>query len=142
MANAIVPNLDGTNPGPAGISTVNTQTIYGTAQTIQTLYVTMTPTVVATISTVEESFGLNGATFVTATTGIKPGDIILAVDPPSTPNLAISGYRVDPTTADKFYVSFTNPTAAGVTPPSGVWLITVARPNNANAALPQTAMLG
>ena len=141
MANPVVNNLDGSNPGPAGISTTNTQTIFGTAQTIQTVYVTMTPTIVATISTVEESFGLNG-TIVTATTSIKPGDIILAVSPPSTPNVAISGYRVDAAVADKFYISFTNPTAAGVTPPSGVWLITVARPNTANASNPQTALLG
>jgi hypothetical protein len=141
MANPVISNLDGSNPGPAGISTVNTQLLFSTGQSLQTIYVTMTPTIVATISTVEESFGLNGV-IATATTGIKPGDIVIGASPPSSSLVAVSGFRVDGTTADKFYVSFTNPTAGGITPPSGVWAITVLRPTTFNAAAQGTSVLG
>lgn len=119
--------MPSTNPGPAVESTVNTQPPRSTAQFIQTISVAMTPVAVATISTAEQSFGLNGASFATAATGILPGDVILGVSPPGSPLVAVSGFRVDTAVADKFYINFTNPTAGSLTPPSGQWLITVAR---------------
>ncbi len=115
------------NAGPSSEVTVNTQSVRSTAQFDQTIGVNMTPVAVATVSTAEQSFGLNGATQATAATGILPGDVITAVSPPSSALVAVSGFRVDTATSDKFYISFTNPTAGSVTPPSGVWLITVRR---------------
>lgn len=127
------------NPGPATTVNPNTQSPYSYEKFIQTISVNMTPVAVATITTAEQSFGANGATQATAVTGILAGDVILAVNPPSmTAGVGISGFRVDTATNDKFYVQFVNPTAGSVTPPSGQWLITVARFSTSNAATPGT----
>lgn len=127
------------NPGPATIQTVNTQPPRSTEQFVQTIAVTMTPAAVATITVAEQSFGANGVTFATAATGILPGDVILSISPPSTTaGVGISQFRVDTATADKFYVSFVNPTAGSLTPPSGVYLITVARFIQSVSTTPQT----
>jgi hypothetical protein len=143
MANPVIPNLDGSNPGPAGVSTVNTVSAYGDAQFQQVISVTMTPVSVAAASAVEQSFGLNGVTFVTATTSLKPGDVITGVTPPSDVAGVGPMYgRVDPTTVDKFYVKFVNPTAGALVPASGVYNITIWRPTLGYLATPQTAVLG
>lgn len=116
------------NPGPAVETTVNTQPPRSTLSTIQAISVLMTPVAVATITVAEQSFGANGVSFVTAATGILPGDVIIGVSPPSTvAGVGISQFRVDTAVADKFYVAFVNPTAGSLTPPSGQWIITVAR---------------
>jgi hypothetical protein len=116
------------NPGPATNVTVNTESPRSTHQFIQTIGVTMTPAAVATVTAPEQSFGLNGATFATAATGILAGDVILAITPPSvTAGVTVGSARVDQTTNDKFYIQFVNPTAGSLTPPSGVWMVTVAR---------------
>jgi hypothetical protein len=87
----------------------------------------MTPAATATITVAEQSFGLNG-TAATAATGILAGDVIMAINPPSTvAGVGISQFRVDTATNDKFYVSFVNPTAGSLTMASGTYLITVAR---------------
>jgi hypothetical protein len=127
------------NPGPASTSNPNTQSPYSYEKFILTISVNMTPVAVATITTAEQSFGANGATQATAATGIQAGDVILAVNPPSlVAGVGICGFRVDTATNDKFYVEFVNPTAGSVTPPSGQWLITVARFNTSNASTPGT----
>jgi len=116
------------NPGPASIVTTNTEPPRSTFQTIQTIAVAITPVATATITVAEQSFGLNGASFATAATGILPGDVILAVNPPSTvAGVGISQFRVDTSVVDKFYVAFVNPTAGSLTMASGTYLITVAR---------------
>lgn len=127
------------NPGPATIVTVNTQSPYSTERTIQTIAVSMTPVAVATITTAEQSFGSAGVSQATAATGILAGDVILAVNPPSmTAGVGISGFRVDVAVNDKFYVQFVNPTAGSVTPPTGTWLITVARYSQSVSVTPGT----
>jgi hypothetical protein len=127
------------NPGPASQVTVNTQIPYSTERFVQTIGVSMTPVSVATITTAEQSFGSNGVTQVTAATGILAGDVIVAVNPPSmTAGVGISGFRVDTAVNDKFYVQFVNPTAGGVIPPTGVWLITVARYSQSVSTTPGT----
>lgn len=117
-----------TNPGPAIESTVNTTSPRGLFQFIQTISVALTPVAVATITVAEQSFGANGVSFVSAATGILPGDVILGVSAPSTvAGVGISQFRVDTATADKFYISFVNPTAGSLTPPAGQYLISVGR---------------
>lgn len=124
------------NPGPSTTTTVNTQTPYSTELTIQTIAVTMTPVSVATITTAEQSFGANGVTQVTAATGIMAGDVILGVSAPShVAGVVAANWRVDPAVNDKFYVTFVNPTAGGVVPASGVYLITVGRFSQSNRNL-------
>lgn len=116
------------NPGPASIVTTNTEPPRSTAQFIQTIAVSITPVATATITVAEQSFGLNGVSFATAATGILAGDVLVAVNPPSTvAGVGISQFRVDTATNDKFYVSFVNPTAGSLTMPSGVYLLTVMR---------------
>jgi len=127
------------NPGPAVATSLNTQPPRSTDQTIQTIAVSMTPLIVATITTAEQSFGANGVSQATAATGILPGDVILGISAPSlVAGVGIAGFRVDTAVADKFYVTFVNPTAAGVTPASGIYLITVARFNQSTSVTPGT----
>lgn len=119
-----------TNPGPAQTTTVNTQSPYSPEITIQTIAVNLTPVSVATITTAEQSFGLNGVTQVTAATGIKAGDVILGVSPPGMQaGVVVANGRVDAAVNDKFYLQFVNPTAGPVVPLTGLYLLTVARFN-------------
>lgn len=121
------------NNGPARTTTVNTQSPYSPEFTIQTIAVTLTPVSVATITTAEQSFGSAGVTQVTAATGIKAGDVILGVSPPGMQaGVVVANGRVDPAVDDKFYLQFVNPTAGGVVPTAGLYLITVARFNQSN----------
>lgn len=118
------------NPGPASSQTVNTQTPYSPQITFQTIAVNLTPLSVATITTAEQSFGLNGVSQVTAATGIKAGDVIVGVSPPGMQTgVVVANARVDPAVDDKFYLQFVNPTAGGVVPTAGLYLLTVARFN-------------
>jgi len=129
------------NPGPASQSTVNTQTPYSTEFTIQTIGVSLTPLSVATITTAEQSFGLNGVSQVTAATGIKAGDVIIGVSSPGLQaGVALANARVDLTVDDKFYLTFVNPTAGGVVPLTGIYLITLARFNQSTRPSGQTAL--
>jgi hypothetical protein len=118
------------NPGPSTTTTINTQSPYSPEVTIQTIAVNLTPLSVATITTAEQSFGLNGVSQVTAATGIKAGDVIVGVSPPGmTTGVVVANGRVDPAVDDKFYLQFVNPTAGGVVPLTGLYLLTVARFN-------------
>jgi len=127
------------NPGPASIVTVNTQSPRSAETFIQTIAVSLTPLIVATITTAEQSFGLNGVSQVTAATGILAGDVIMSINSPSlVAGVAIANFRVDVAVNDKFYITFVNPTAAGVTPVSGLYLITVARFNLSTSLTPGT----
>lgn len=118
------------NPGPSSSAQVNTQPTSSFGQFLQTIAVNLTPVSVATITTAEQSFGLNGATQVTAATGIKAGDVIVSVSPPGmTTGVVLTGARVDPAVDDKFYLQFVNPTAGGVVPLTGLYILNVLRPN-------------
>lgn len=120
------------NPGPSSSQTVNTQSPYSAEVTFQTIAVNCTPTQIATATSAEQSFGLNGVTQATAATGLKAGDVIVGVSPPS---LVVGcgpvGARVDPAVDDKFYLQFVTTTTT-ITPPAGLYLITVARFNVSN----------
>ena len=126
------------NPGPAVVNTVNTQPPRSAEQFIQTIAVSITPTQIASASSVEQSYGANGASYATAATGILAGDVILSISPPSTAaSCSIGGYRVDTSTNDKFYIDWVT-SASTITPPSGTYLITVARFNQSTSTTPGT----
>jgi hypothetical protein len=118
-----------TNAGPSSEVTINTVPVRSPLATIQTIGVTMTPTTLTASTTTTESFGANGATQVTAATGILPGDVVLAVNfsGAQTAAVGVGGAYVDPAVLDKFYVIFTNSGAGTPVPASGVYLVTVAR---------------
>lgn len=127
------------NPGPASVVTSNTQSPRGQAQFIQTIAVAITPVAVAANTSVEQSYGLNGASFATLVTGIIPGDILISVSPPSiTAGVDLGGSRVDIATADKFYIAWQNSTGGSLTPPAGTYLLTVWRYNSSTSTTPQT----
>lgn len=129
------------NSGPAQATQVNTQSVYSTEATIQTIGVSLTPLAVATITTAEQSFGLNGVSQVTAATGIKAGDVIIGVNSPGIQaGVALANARVDLTVDDKFFLTFVNPTAGSVTPLTGTYLITVARFNQSTRPPGVTAL--
>lgn len=128
-----------TNPGPAIAQSANTQSPRGDFQFIQVIGVNMTPVGVSANTSAEQSFGSAGASQATAATGILPGDVLLSVSPPSlTAGTGIVGYRVDTSTADKFYVEFSNMTSGSLTPASGVWLVVVGRLNSSTTTTPGT----
>jgi hypothetical protein len=114
------------NPGPAVETTPNTQPPRSTSQFLQTIAVNITPTAIGAAGIAEQSFGANGATQVTAATGILPGDVIVGVSPPSVAAAsAPCCARVDTAVADKFYIDFV--ATAASTPAAGIYLLTVAR---------------
>lgn len=119
------------NPGPAVQTTFNTQPPQSNHAKIETLSLNLgTIAAIPTISTSEITFSGLG-------TGILPGDVILGVSKPTTQaGLGIAGFRNDPAVPDKFYVTFVNPTAAGITPTaSETYQVTIARPIPGSAAL-------
>lgn len=133
------PSSSSTNPGPAIASSANTQSPRGQFQFIQTIAVSMTPVAVAVDTSAEQSFGANGATYVTAATGILPGDVLINVSPPSsTAGLGIVGSRVDTAVLDKFYIAWSNSTAGALTPPAGYYLLTIGRFNQSTSVTPAT----
>lgn len=111
------------NPGPASQTTVNTQSPYSPEITIQTIAVNLTPAALAASTSAEQTFAGNN-------TGIKAGDVILGVSPPShVAAVVIGGYRVSPSVDDTFFIIFGNCSAGTPTPPPGLYLVTVARFN-------------
>jgi len=122
-----------TNPGPSIQQTTNTQPPMSNLSKIETLSVNLgTIAQIATITATEITFSGLG-------TGLLPGDVILSVSKPTAQaGLGIAGWRNDPTVADKFYITFVNPTAAGITPTaSEVYSITVGRPIPGSASIAQ-----
>jgi len=119
------------NPGPSVTTTFNTQPPQSNLAKIETLAVNLgTIAQIATITATEITFSGLG-------TGILPGDVILSVSKPTAQaGLGIAGWRNDPAVADKFYITFVNPTAAGITPTaSETYAITIGRPIPGSAAI-------
>ena len=112
------------NPGPASTTTANTQSSVSNLMTLETLQVNLgSPAAVAANTSAEQTFSGLG-------TGLRAGDVIVAVSKPTAQaGLAIVGWRADTAVADKFYVTFGNFTASPITPTaSQVYAITIARP--------------
>jgi hypothetical protein len=80
--------------------------------------VTLTPAIVATISSPEQSFTVPGVSLAT--------DMIVGIEPPSNVNgVAVVYGRI---TADNTVaIKFVNPTAGGVTPAAGQYTFSVLR---------------
>src|SRR6266853_6109818 len=66
---------------------------------------TISPAIVATITTAEQTFTLNG---------LAVGDFVAVSKPTAQAGLGIAGARV--TAANTLGITFVNPTAAGITP--------------------------
>ena len=95
----------------------------GNAAGVYVVSLTVDPASVATITTVEQTFTLNG---------VKVGDMIFANKPSCTTGLGIAGVRA--TAANTVGVTFVNPTAGSVDAASETWNFLVVRPERGVAA--------
>lgn len=81
------------------------------------LTATLTPAEVATITTAEQTFTV---------AGLKVGDLVHVCSPSHVAGVALANARVS--AANTLALTFVNPTAGGVTPAAGAYLISVNRP--------------
>lgn len=120
MANPSVTNVTGSNPGPNADFLPDTiQLPTGNLWKSGLFQISITPTIVATITTVEEAFAATGI-------GLLTTDVVVVTGTQAqTVGVGIVGARVS--AADTLSIQFVNPTAAGVTPYSGLYNVAVFR---------------
>jgi hypothetical protein len=100
-------------PGPSDIPV-------GNVANIMLLQATLTPLIVATITTAEQTFTVPG---------LIVGDFVLVQKPTAQAGLGIVGSRVS--AANTLAITFDNPTAAGITPTAGeIYIILLVRREN------------
>lgn len=92
---------------------------FGNAQGVYVVSVTITPASVATITTVEQTFTVNG---------VKVGDAVTVSPPGMQAGVAVVSARVS--AVDTVAIGFTNPTAGAVVPLTGAHIFTVYRPES------------
>jgi hypothetical protein len=119
MAFPAVTNVDGSNPGPNSASLPDTvQMPTGNIWKVGRFAITLTPAAVLTITAVAQTFAATGIGLLTTDT--------VVVTPPSTTSGVIQGAAYV-SAADTLAIQFVNPTVGSVTPPSGIYLVTVFR---------------
>ena len=92
----------------------------GNVANVFILQATLSPTIVATITTSDQTFTVNG---------LQVNDFIQVIKPTAQAGLGLIAARVS--AANTMALTFMNPTAAGITPTaSEVYLIKVTRPSN------------
>jgi len=85
---------------------------------------TLSPSIVATITTAEQTFTVPG---------LALGDMVIVQKPTAQAGLGIAGARVS--AANTLAITFVNPTAAGITPTAGeVYRVLVFRPEYTQTA--------
>lgn len=110
--------MSNTNPGPATTSSGPTSIAYGNVQQIALLSVALTPAIVAANTTAEQTFTVNG---------LLAGDFVEVNKPTSQAGLGLANFRVS--AANTLAITFSNNTAAGITPTAGEsYQILVVRP--------------
>lgn len=120
MANPSVTNVTGSNPGP------QTDTLFDTVQSpvgniwkCGVFTLTITPAVVGTGGSVEQTFATTGI-------GLLTTDVVLVQKPTSQAGLGIVGSRVS--AADTLAITFGNLTAVSITPTANqAYTVTVLR---------------
>jgi len=113
-------NVTGTNPGPnVDVLPDTIQLPTGNMWKVGIFQLSLTPTIVATITTVEEAFANTGI-------GLLTTDVVEVTSVAAqTVGVGIVNARVS--AADTLSIQFMNPTAAGVTPVSGLYNVVVYR---------------
>lgn len=107
MANPVITNVDGTNPGPASISTANPQAPIGNVWKDGMFLVTLSPVSVGVTTTTEQTFAATGI-------GLLTTDLVWVNKPTTQAGLGIVGTRVS--SADTLAITFVNMSAATITP--------------------------
>ncbi len=90
----------------------------GNVASVNVITATLTPTIVATITSPEQTFTVPG---------LLVGDQVSVSHPSNVNGVGIAGARVS--AANTLAIKFVNPTAGGVTPAAGAYLVTVVRPD-------------
>lgn len=112
-------NVDGSNPGPNASSLPDTvQLPTGNIWKLGRFALTLTPTIVATITAPVQTFAATGI-------GLLTTDTVIVTPPSSVAGVMQGAAYVS--AADTLAIQFANPTAGGVTPPSGTYYVTVFR---------------
>ena len=104
---ATVTNVDGTNPGPASVSTPSPQMPVGNIWKDGVFSVTLSPVSVAANTSAEQTFAATGI-------GLLTTDVVVVQKPTSQAGLVLGGTRVS--AADTLAINFGNLTAATITP--------------------------
>lgn len=121
MAFPSVTNVDGSNPGPNSAALPDTvQAPVGNLWKVGRFAISLTPTAVATITSPVQNYAAVGIGLLTTDT------VFVNYSSALTPNnAAIANAYVS--AADQLSIQWTNPTAGSVTPPAGVYYVTVFR---------------
>jgi hypothetical protein len=88
---------------------------------------TLTSVAVATITTAEQSYTVNG---------LQVGDIVAAVNRPNNTPVGVGVVNARVSAANTLSLTWVNPTAGSVTPGAGVFSIIIARPEIGGGTLP------
>lgn len=107
MANPVINNVDGSNPGPASISVANPQLPIGNLIKLGSFQITLTPVAVAAATCAEQAFASTGI-------GLLTTDLVVVQKPTAQAGLGIAGARVS--AVDQLSINFVNPTAGSITP--------------------------
>jgi hypothetical protein len=108
MAFPAVTNVDGSNPGPNSVSLPDTvQSSIGNLWKVGVFSINLTPAVVGTGGSAEQTFAATGI-------GLLTTDLVLVQKAASQAGLALGGSRVS--AADTLAINFVNATAVSITP--------------------------
>jgi hypothetical protein len=107
MAYPVITNIDGTNPGPASVSTASPQAPIGNIWKDGVFNVTLSPSSVAASTSAEQTFAATGI-------GLLTTDVVIVQKPTAQAGLVLGGSRVS--AADTLAITFGNTTAATITP--------------------------
>ncbi len=113
-------NVDGSNPGPNTVTQPDTvQYPVGNVWKLGVFTLNLTPAIVATISAAVQNFAGTGI-------GLQVTDQVDVSPPGATAGVALASAWVS--APDQLSIQWVNPTAAGVTPPAGNYIVSVLRP--------------
>lgn len=117
MANPIVTNVDGTNPGPnVSQSPDTTQSSIGNVWKTGAFDLAITPAAVAANTTAEQSFAM---------AGLLTTDYVSVSKPSAQAGLGIAGVRVS--SAGNLGITYINATSAAITPAAETYVVHVVR---------------
>lgn len=120
MTNPVVNNVDGSNAGPNVVGLPDTvQMPTGNIWKAGIFNLALTPVSVANATSAEQTFATTGI-------GLLTTDVVLVQKPTAQAGLGIVGSRVS--AADTLAITYSNPTAATITPTAAeTYIVTVLR---------------
>lgn len=121
MAFPSVTNVDGSNPGPNSANLPDTvQMPTGNIWKVGVFPLSLTPASVATITAPVQAFAATGI-------GLLVGDTVQVGYGSLTPTAGVAMCTAFVSAADTLSIQYVNPTAGPLTPPAGLYTVTVFR---------------